>query len=118
MNLVADESVDRQIVERLRQDGHDVFYIAEVEPGVSDDVVLSRANEKNALLVTADKDFGEMVFRQNRLAAAGVMLLRLAGLAAERKADIVSNAFRDRAAELSQAFSVVSHNMIRIRPKE
>lgn len=38
MNLLADESVDRQIVERLRQNGHEVFYIAEVEPSISDDV--------------------------------------------------------------------------------
>ena len=33
MNLLADESVDRQIVERLRQDGHRVTYVAEMEPG-------------------------------------------------------------------------------------
>ncbi|MBN2560333.1 MAG: DUF5615 family PIN-like protein [Phycisphaerae bacterium] len=40
MNLLADESVDRQIVDRLRQDGHAVRYIAEMEPGISDDTVL------------------------------------------------------------------------------
>lgn len=48
MNFLADESVDRQIVERLRQDGHQVWYVAEMEPGVSDDVVLNLANEKTA----------------------------------------------------------------------
>ncbi len=40
MNLTADEGVDRQIVDRLRLDGHRVHYVAEVEPGVSDDAVL------------------------------------------------------------------------------
>lgn len=40
MNLLADESVDRQIVERLRQDGHRVRYVAEMEPGISDEIVL------------------------------------------------------------------------------
>lgn len=40
MNLLADESVDRQIVERLRQDGHQVLYIAEVEPSISDIISL------------------------------------------------------------------------------
>jgi predicted nuclease of predicted toxin-antitoxin system len=69
MNLVADEGVDRQIVEQLRQDGHDVAYIAELAPSISDDEVLQQANDRHALLVTADKDFGELVFRLNRVAA-------------------------------------------------
>lgn len=55
MNFLADESVDRQIVERLRQDGHLVWYVAEMEPGISDDIVLASANQEAALLLTADK---------------------------------------------------------------
>ena len=55
MNFLADEGVDRQIVEQLRADGHDVLYVAEMEPGISDDVVLQRANEHNALLITEDR---------------------------------------------------------------
>ena len=63
MNLVADESVDGPSVERLRQDGHAVFYIAELDPGIDDDAVLDEANRSGALLITSDKDFGELVFR-------------------------------------------------------
>lgn len=118
MNLLADESVDRQIVERLRQEGHDVLYIAEVEPSISDNVVFDRANEKLALLVTGDKDFGEIVFRDNRLSSGGVVLLRLAGLSAEKKAEIVSDAFREYEAEFANHFNVVAPGKIRIRPKE
>jgi predicted nuclease of predicted toxin-antitoxin system len=115
MNLLADESVDRQMIERLRQDGHEVLYIAEMEPGIADDVVLERANEQSALLMTADKDFGELVFRDKRLTAGGVMLIRLAGLSAERKAEIVSDACREHAAEFPNHFSVISPGRIRIR---
>lgn len=118
MNLLADESVDRQIVERLRQDGHDVLYIAEVEPSISDNVVFDRANEKFALLITQDKDFGEIVFRDNRLSSGGVVLPRLAGLSAEKKAEMVSGAFREREAEFANHFSVIAPGKIRIRPKE
>lgn len=57
MNLLADEDIERQIVERLRQ-GHVVLYIAEMEPGVPDDVVLERANGKTALLVRRIKISG------------------------------------------------------------
>jgi predicted nuclease of predicted toxin-antitoxin system len=66
MNLLADESIDRPIVVRLRQEGHIVRYIAELEPGISDDKVLEIANNEAAPLLTADKDFGELVYRHHR----------------------------------------------------
>ena len=40
MNLLADEGVDKQIVVRLREEGHSVSYVAEMAPGISDDIVL------------------------------------------------------------------------------
>lgn len=114
MNLVADEGVDRPVVERLRQDGHDVLYVAELSPSVADEEVLQQANGRRAVLLTADKDFGELVFRQG-LVHSGVVLLRLAGLANATKAEIVGEVCRDRAAELIGAFSVVSPGQVRIR---
>ena len=117
MNLLADEGVDRQIVERLRQDGHDVLYIAEMTPGISDDAILSRANALDTLLITADKDFGELVYRQN-LVHAGVLLIRLAGVPPEGKARIVSTALRERSTEMADAFSVVTSGTIRIRRRQ
>jgi predicted nuclease of predicted toxin-antitoxin system len=85
VNLVADEGVDGPVVQRLRNDGHDVIYVAELSPGVTNDDVLRQANDRDALLVTADQDFGELVFRQ-RLVHSGVLLLRLAGLTNATKA--------------------------------
>jgi predicted nuclease of predicted toxin-antitoxin system len=113
VNLVADESVDRAIVERLRSDGHDVIYIAELTPGIEDEEVLLEANRRDALLVTADKDFGELVFRQ-RFVHSGVVLLRLAGLSNPVKAEIAAAVCRERAADLHGAFSVVSPVQVRI----
>lgn len=117
MNLLADESVERQVVERLRQDGREVLYVAEMEPGITDAEVLERANRAAALLITADKDFGELVFREKRLAAGGVVLLRLAGLASGRKAEIVSAAFDGRETEFPHNFSVVEPGRVRVRPQ-
>lgn len=114
MNLLIDESVDRQIVEKLRRDGHNVVYVSEMDPGISDDAVLSIANNMGALLVTADKDFGELVFRRQQI-NAGVLLIRLAGLSLQSKAELVGAAVRDHTDELPGAFSVLSPGMIRIR---
>jgi len=44
MNLLADEGVDKQIVVRLREEGHSVSYVAEMAPGISDDIVLEFSN--------------------------------------------------------------------------
>ncbi|MBN1310132.1 MAG: DUF5615 family PIN-like protein [Anaerolineae bacterium] len=116
MNLVADEGIDRQVVERLRQDGHDIVYVAELAPGITDDEVLQQANDRHIPLLTADKDFGELVFRLNRV-VAGVILVRLEGLFPETKAIIVAQAIRDHETELMHAFSVITPGMIRIRPR-
>lgn len=114
MKFFADESVDRQIVERLRQDGYYVWYVAEMDPGISDDAVLAWANQEAALLVTADKDFGEMVFRQ-RLHTHGIVLIRLAGLSSNRKAEIVASVISQHATELPCAFAVIAPGIFRIR---
>lgn len=117
MNLFADENVDRQIVEQLRFDGHEVLYVAELEPSIPDNIVFDRANERSALLLTEDKDFGEIVFRDGRLSSGGVVLLRLAGLSVERKTRIVSDAFRENDLRFLDHFTVISPGKIRMRPK-
>jgi predicted nuclease of predicted toxin-antitoxin system len=114
MNFLADESVDFPIVERLRADGHVVLAIAEMSPSISDDEVLDVANTEVMLLVTGDKDFGELVFRLKRV-TLGVILVRLLGLTATTKAMIVSNAIRDHGSEMEGCFTVIEPGNVRIR---
>jgi predicted nuclease of predicted toxin-antitoxin system len=114
VNFLADENVDKQIADNLRLMGHNVDYVAEKDAGISDDEVLEMANEKTALLLTADKDFGELVFRQRRV-TSGVVLIRLAGLSPTRKAEIVVSAIKKHGTELKDSFSVITSGSIRIR---
>ena len=114
MTFLADEGVDRQIVERLRLDGHQVAYIAEMSPGIEDDVVLMESRISASVLITADKDFGELVFRK-RQASTGVVLIRLWGLSSAAKAAVVSGAIQKHGEELAGAFAVLSPGNIRIR---
>jgi predicted nuclease of predicted toxin-antitoxin system len=114
VKLLADESVDAPIVERLRLDGHEVVYVTEVSPGIEDDQVLNTANKNQSLLLTGDKDFGELVFRLGRV-SCGVILVRLSGLAPPRKARVVSEAIRAHGNEMANAFTVVTPGMVRIR---
>ncbi len=116
MKFLVDESVDKPIVEHLRKDGHVVLYVLEMEPGISDDEVIQRANQERALLLTADKDFGELVFQQGRI-AYGIVLIRLAGLSPQLKAELVSIAVKEHAGELTHNFAVITPGAVRIRKK-
>ncbi len=116
MKFLADECVDRQIVDQLRRKGHEVLYVAEMKPGISDDDVLNLANLEKSILLTADKDFGDLIFRQDKI-ATGVILIRLAGLSPIVKAEVVADAIKDHAGELLQAFSVITPVTVRIRGK-
>ena len=89
-------------------------YVAEMDPGIADDAVLDLANQEAVPLLTADKDFGELVFRQRRL-APGTVLIRLAGLSPTSKAEVVARSISEHVSELSQAFTVITPGTIRIR---
>ena len=115
MKLLADEGVDSAIVTRLRYDGHDVIYVAELSPGITDEAVLELANADERILMTADKDFGELVFRLRRV-AFGILLVRLPGMPSTGKADAVAQVIGEHGVEMPGAFTVLSAGLVRIRP--
>lgn len=115
MRLLADEGVDAAIVARLRLEGHDVLYVAELTPGITDSAVLDLANSEERVLLTADKDFGELTFRLRHV-AFGILLVRLLGLPSADKAHAVALAVEEHGDEMTHAFTVVSPGMVRIRP--
>jgi len=114
LRLLCDEGVERQLVEALRSDGHEVSYVAEMSPGISDEEVLEVSTRDEAVLVTADKDFGELVFRQKRV-HHGILLVRLHGIAPEEKGRITAVAVAEHDKQLVDAFSVVEQGRLRIR---
>jgi predicted nuclease of predicted toxin-antitoxin system len=71
-----DECVDADLVALLRKSGHDVVYMSDVAPRTTDADVMRRADGENRLLLTEDKDFGDLVFRQAQ-PVPGIVLLRI-----------------------------------------
>jgi predicted nuclease of predicted toxin-antitoxin system len=76
VNFLADECCDAPMVEGLRKDGHDIAYIKEIAPGADDQTVLQMAHTQERILLTEDKDYGELVVRL-ALPAYGILLLRM-----------------------------------------
>jgi len=75
---------------------------------------LALAAGTGAVLLTQDKDSGELVHRQ-RQASAGVLLIRLAGESPDGKARLVVRAIVDHGSEFSAAFAVLEPARLRIR---
>ena len=116
MNIIADENISVQVVERLRQYGHNVRYTAQ-GLGIDDRIVLELANQQKTLILTDDKDFGELVIR-HRQQSSGVMLVRLPGLHPLQKAEIVADVIEQYGDQLINALCVVTPQKVRIRNLE
>src|SRR2546423_14434923 len=115
MRFLADENVSRLVIERLRHEGHDVISVAETRPGATDDDVLNAADADGRILITEDRDFGEMVIRQ-RLGLQGIILLELDRLANATEADAVAYVVSAHAERLAGNLVVVEPGRIRVRP--
>jgi predicted nuclease of predicted toxin-antitoxin system len=117
MRLLVDEGVDKPIVDLLRATGLDVHYILETHRGIDDEKVLQIANEESRILLTQDKDFGEMVFRLRKV-HLGIILIRLGTSTSAEKARLVNYALAEYGEKLINAFTVIQINAIRIRKQD
>lgn len=114
MKIIADESVDFEIVEALRSAGVTVEAVVEMDPGISDDEVLEIAYKLGLLLLTEDKDFEELVIRL-RKPNAGVILLRLSGIDIAIKIELTVGTVLENFEKLIDHFSVLDERRLRIR---
>lgn len=114
MPILADENVPAPIVKRLRLDGFTIFSIAEAMSGASDEVVLHHANSRKFLLITADRDFGELAIRQ-KLPVAGIVLLEIERLTLPRQIEIVAQHLANGEEQWFNFFSVIEPGRIRQR---
>jgi predicted nuclease of predicted toxin-antitoxin system len=117
MKFLADEGVDKPIVDLLRSSGFDIHYVLETHQGSDDEHVLLLANEESRILITQDKDFGELVYRLQK-AHQGIILIRLGTTPAPEKARLVNYVLLEYDKKLDKAFTVIQANAVRIRKQE
>jgi len=112
---LANENVPAQVIEAARQAGHDLAWIVELSPGADDDAVLAAALAESRVLLTLDKDFGEMAFRQGKSATCGVILFRLRVRSPAYVARFVLNVLAQEA-KWEGSYSVAQEGKLRIVP--
>jgi predicted nuclease of predicted toxin-antitoxin system len=115
MRFLADECCDAALVSALRHDGHDVLYVVETMRGADDDTILERAFSEHRVLLTEDKDFGELVYRLRR-PARGIVLLRFDVQDRAFKVPRLRSLLIQEESRLPGSFAVLEVDKVRVRP--
>lgn len=112
MRFLVDECTGPAVARWLREQSHEVFSVYDEARGMSDDDVLAKACAESWILITNDKDFGEMIYREKRL-HRGVVFLRLADERAGSKIIVIEKLLDACAEQIADAFVVVSETQVR-----
>lgn len=112
MRFLVDECTGPTVANWLRMKGHEIFSVFNDARGMSDDDVYAKALDENWILVTNDKDFGEIVFRERR-PHHGIIFLRLDDERAVNKIEILRLLLANHADKLSGHFVTVTEKKVR-----
>jgi len=112
VRFLADESCDAAVARALRAAGHDVKAVAEVALGATDDTVIALALKDRRVLLTEDKDFGQLVFAA-AAPTSGVILIRYPASARSTLPQVIVDLANARQEQLVDTFAVVQPSRIR-----
>ena len=115
MKYFADENIHAGLVAWLRLKGDDVLYVAEGTRSIEDEFVLALAEGDHRILLTDDKDFGELVFLR-RQTATGVVLIRLTTPSFQERMERLQSVWPTVEQHALGHFIVISDKKVRIRP--
>lgn len=113
MRFLADESCDFSVVRTLRAADHDVVAVAEVALGAPDELVIERALSNKRILLTEDKDFGQLVFA-SAMVSPGVVFIRYPATARKTLPSAVLDLIGKYGDHLAGCFVVLQPSRVRI----
>ena len=113
MRFLADESCDFNLVRALRKAGHDVTAVCEISPRAGDIEVIELAVREERVLLTEDKDFGQLVFAHGK-EARGVVFLRYPVSVRQKLSQEVIRLIKQHGKKLAGCFVVVEPGRVRI----
>ena len=117
LQFLVDESTGIAVIRYLRGFGYDVLAVTEAMPKADDLDILARAVSERRILVTNDKDFGELVYRSGQ-AHHGVLLLRLRDESSANRVRVVKAILEHYEDQLTSHFIVATESAVRIRPSQ
>jgi predicted nuclease of predicted toxin-antitoxin system len=113
IRFLADVNVEKPVVDYLLKEGYDTKWIPDIEIEMSDEGLLQIANREKRILITNDKDFGELIFLQKKL-MPGIILIRAKGLRSREKVRLMKKLLMGYREKLLNHFVVLTKNKIRV----
>ena len=114
LRILVDTSLGLSLEATVRDSGHDAVFVRDIDPRLPDSAALDLAVRDDRLVLTMDKDFGELVYRARR-GHRGVLLLRLEEQSASVSAPLLAMILRDYTELLEGHFAVYQGGRLRIR---
>ncbi|GJM41398.1 MAG: hypothetical protein DHS20C20_16800 [Ardenticatenaceae bacterium] len=116
MRFLANENFPLASVNNLKDAGHVVASVSEIMPGAKDEDVLKYAQREAQIILTFDRDYGELIFRHKLPNPAGILYLRFFPQTPEESAEYISNLLSNSKITLEGKFTVARRDRIRQRP--
>ncbi|MBA7702638.1 hypothetical protein ES703_111407 [subsurface metagenome] len=113
MRFLVDECTGPKVAKWLKEQRHKVYSVYDEVRGADDYSILKIANEKNYILITNDKDFGELITRSKK-SHKGVILLRLEDERTENKIRVLQKLLKSQSKKLEGNFTIVTEKIVRI----
>lgn len=113
MKFIVDECTGSSVAEFLKNNSFEVISIFNEFRGVSDDFILDKCINENYVLVTSDKDFGEMIFKQNK-SHRGIILIRCEPNNFKTRIEVLNKLLDNFNQEIENNFIVVTNTKVRI----
>lgn len=114
MRFLANENFPDPSIVLLRAYGHDVRSIRKESPGASDPQVIAMAKADNRIILTFDKDYGELIFKHGMEAPPAVVFLRYRGRDPKAAAVLVHALIAD-GTSIERRFTIVEEGSLRQR---
>lgn len=114
LRLLVDIGVSKKVEEWLLRNGYNMKAVRDINPRMNDDEILKIAVAENRMVVTMDKDFGELVHNFG-LPHAGVLLLRLEDARSDEKVKSIEKILTEYSDRLLNNFCVFQNGRLRIR---
>ena len=113
IRYLADENIPFAIVEELKEEGYNIESLPSNKRGMLDKKMMNYAFEKDLIILTFDKDFGQLVFKE-KMQAIGIVLLRFLPTSPKRIKTIIREILADKEFNPIGKFVVVHDTHMRI----
>ncbi|MGE0086576.1 MAG: DUF5615 family PIN-like protein [Desulfococcaceae bacterium] len=114
LKFLVDAGVSKKVEEYLKIQGYETKNVRDIDTRMPDEDIIRLAVSEHRMVITMDKDFGELVWHYD-MEHCGVLLLRMENAAAAEKLEVITFILSNYSDKIKDNFCVYQNNRFRIR---